>query len=210
MTLHFPTASSNTFSPGRIHPRAARGLAAAPDPPGRRPPGGPSADRMTACCARWRSTCSSSSGSSSAGDAVSVLQPGRGGGGRAAQGGGHLRYREPLGFEIDRILVADAGLRQPWAAALCVTLPGCLFRRQARDLHDQYQARLLARLYWDKMDASRFQEDRFRMAVMLRPRDGSAQPLGAGGAAAVRRSGRRLGRVRSGAGRAEGRTGPLE
>lgn len=81
---------------------------------------------------------------------------------------------EPLGFEIDRILVADAGLRQAMGGPpLCVDSsqaayfdgkPGiCMINIKPGYSHA---------FYWDKMDASRFQEDRFRMAVMLRPRDG--------------------------------------
>jgi hypothetical protein len=76
---------------------------------------------------------------------------------------------EPLGFEIDRILVADDGLRRAMRCERAVGLSHAAdFDGRSGLCMINLREGYSHAFYWERMDAARFTKDQFRMALMVR------------------------------------------
>ena len=85
---------------------------------------------------------------------------------------------EPLGFEVERVIVADAELRNALGdsqrtvdlgeAAFFEGQPGvCMINISPGESHA---------FFWERMDTRRFNKEQFRMALCLKPKEPTSRP----------------------------------
>jgi hypothetical protein len=82
---------------------------------------------------------------------------------------------EPLGFEVERVLVADDALREGlgWAERVASLADAGDFDGKAGICMINVRPGYSHAFYWNKMQAGKFYKEQFRMAVLIKRQDGS-------------------------------------